>query len=264
LNDIAIIERRPIESLKRHPDNPRLGDVDAIKESIRVNGWHGAVVIQHGTDYILAGNHRTEAALELYKGNFEPSDDQSEQDYENEKAKWKALLARLPVHVMEVTEDTARRILLADNKTSDLATYDDLKLLRLTAQVGDPETAIQIITDPNSNADEVAEALRVLATKPKKGALRGTGYKQEDVEQLALALEGGMPQEWGSQGTAAEAKERYEASGLRQFVLIMSAEEYDRVLPLLREIGDKHGLETNTDVFMWLLERYGQPTAATA
>lgn len=254
---MVVIERRPIESLKEHPENARLGDVDAIKESIRLNGWHGAVVVQKGTHYILAGNHRTRAALELYRGDFDPLEGQTEKEHEQEAARWRAELAKLPVHVVEVDDDTARRILLADNKTADLATYDDTKLLRLTAQIVDPVAAMQVLQDERSSPEDVTEALRLLAAeKAKSGKLRGTGYSTREVEQLALAMAPAGGAEWGSEGEGrVKIYDRWEESELRQLILPMLVSEYDRVLELLTEVQEKQGLITNTDAFFWVMEK---------
>lgn len=258
----AIIQRRPIESLKFHPDNPRLGDVDAIKESIRVNGWHGSVVMQQSSGYLIAGNHRTEAALELHHGNFNPWPDQSNDAFEKEKARWHAELTSLPVHVVDCDDETAIRIMLADNKTADRATYDENKLLRLHAQILDPETAAQVLMDPNSNPDEVQEALRMIAQRTKNPRLRGTGYSTDEVEQLAFSMEGGRPREWGSEGTAADAKERYDTGASRQWVIPVTADEYDRIMPVLIKIMNDHNLDSLSDTWLWLLEEWqkGQPS----
>ena len=48
----------PLDAVKPHPRNPRRGDLDAIKASVDVNGFYGAVVANKRTGYILAGNHR--------------------------------------------------------------------------------------------------------------------------------------------------------------------------------------------------------------
>ena len=89
-----------LDKLKPHPRNPRQGDVGAIHESITENGFYGALVVQKSTGYILAGNHRWKAAKE-------------------------AGLKRLPVLYVDVDDDRALRILLADNRTNDLAAYDE-------------------------------------------------------------------------------------------------------------------------------------------
>lgn len=265
---MIVVQRRPIDSLIPHPDNPRLGDVELIKESIRTNGWIGTVVTQKSTGYILVGNHRTLAGQELQRGQFNRRDEQTPEDYDREKARWAAELASLPVHVYDCDDDTARRVLLADNRTSDVATYDDPKLLRLTAQIVDPETAAQVLTNPSSNADEVAEALRLIAAQPRKGTTRGTGYSERDVEQLALAMEGGAAQQWGTAGTAEEDRETFATTDQRQILILMRVEEYDRVIPLLTRIGDENGLETNKDVLLWLLDQWSaehpEPVEVTA
>lgn len=52
----------PIDSVRPHPQNPRRGNVDAIAQLIRANGFRGALVVQRSTGYILAGNPRWLAA----------------------------------------------------------------------------------------------------------------------------------------------------------------------------------------------------------
>ena len=88
--------------------------------------------------------------------------------------------------------------------------------------------------------------------------------KADDVEQLALAMAPAEGAEWGSQGTAADALERYENSELRQIVLIMRDDVYDRVMPIITRIMDEQRLETNTEVILYLLDKYGPPAAVSA
>lgn len=116
-------------SLSIHPDNPRTGDVGAIVESIKNNGWHGVVVCQKSTRRILVGNHRVKAALLLG-------------------------LPTIPVQWANVDDQRARAILLADNRVSDLGTYDDEILARVVYESA---------TD---------------------GLLDSTGYDLEDMDRL--------------------------------------------------------------------------------
>jgi ParB-like chromosome segregation protein Spo0J len=95
-----------VDALKRHPKNPRRGDVEAIASSIAHNGFYGAVVVQRSTGHILAGYHRYEAAK-------------------------RAGATEVPVLWVDVDNRTARRILLADNRTNDLASYDEIALAEL-------------------------------------------------------------------------------------------------------------------------------------
>lgn len=95
-----------VDRLKEHPQNPRRGVEDAIDESIEVNGWYGAVTAQKSTGYILAGNHRYRVAVR--RG-----------------------AEMVPTIWRDVDDETALRILLADNRTADLGEYDEELLTEL-------------------------------------------------------------------------------------------------------------------------------------
>lgn len=104
LNKAARLEA--IASLEPHPRNPNVGDVPAIAESIKANGFYGYVVGREGTRQILAGWHTTQALASL-----------------GEK--------RIPVVWVEVDDETAERIVLADNRTAEKARRDPEKLAEL-------------------------------------------------------------------------------------------------------------------------------------
>lgn len=104
------IEQVPIGSLQPHPRNPRRGDVGAIQASIGHHGFYGTVVAQRSSGRILAGNHRWLAA----------------------KA---AGLTEVPVAWVDVDDEQAERILLVDNRSNDLASYDDGALLDLLREL---------------------------------------------------------------------------------------------------------------------------------
>ncbi|MDB4884556.1 MAG: modification methylase [Gemmatimonadetes bacterium] len=100
----------PLASLKPHPRNPREGDIVAIGESIRVNGFFGAVLVQRSTGYIIAGNHRSLAAAQ--RG-----------------------LTHLPVFLVDVGDAEALKILLVDNKANDDASYNKAELSDLLQEI---------------------------------------------------------------------------------------------------------------------------------
>ena len=102
LKDTAV----PINDIHSHPHNPRKGDISGIADSLRVNGQYSPVVVDARNGNILAGNHTWRAAKSLG---------------------WDEIAA---IHV-DVNDDQAKRILLADNRTSDLATYDRPNLISL-------------------------------------------------------------------------------------------------------------------------------------
>ena len=118
------IEVVEITKLHPHPDNPRKGNVGAIVTSIKTNGWYGTLVAQTSTGRVLAGNHRLQAAAQLG-------------------------MTEVPVYWVDVDDQTARRILFADNRSNDLATYDD-ELLRplLTDLVRDATQQRQPCSSP--------------------------------------------------------------------------------------------------------------------
>ena len=100
----------PVGSIKPHPMNPRMGDLEAIGQSIDINGFYGAVVVSRRTGHILAGNHRYMAARA-------------------------AGADSVPVAWVDVDEAGEQRILAADNRTSDLGGYDDAALAVLLESV---------------------------------------------------------------------------------------------------------------------------------
>lgn len=100
------VQHVPVDRIRLHPANPREGDVGAIWESIQENGFFGALVVQESSGCILAGNHRWLAAKE-------------------------AGMDEVPVIYVDVDDERAMRILLADNRTNDVATYDGEQLADL-------------------------------------------------------------------------------------------------------------------------------------
>lgn len=107
----------PVDKLLPHPDNPRQGDVGAIVESIKANGFYGYVVAQTSTRHVIVGNHRLKAAKQLG-------------------------MKTIPVLWMDITDDRAKRILLADNRTNDLASYDNEALAGMLKEL--METDVQL------------------------------------------------------------------------------------------------------------------------
>ena len=55
----------PIDSLTPYQDNPRRGDLEAIKESLAANSQYRPIVASRRTGEVLAGNHTLRAAEQL-------------------------------------------------------------------------------------------------------------------------------------------------------------------------------------------------------
>jgi DNA modification methylase len=98
--------------LQEHPKNPRRGNLEAISESIEQNGFYGAVIAQRSTGYVLVGNHRLKSAR--------AKEAQS-----------------IPVIYVDVDDEQAVKILLADNRTGDLGGYDDTALAAILSECSD-------------------------------------------------------------------------------------------------------------------------------
>lgn len=102
----------PIDSLKPHPGNPRVGNVALIAESLAAHGQYSPIVVHESTRNILAGTHTWQAAKSL--------------GWQTVQVTW-----------FTGDEQQARRVLLADNRTADLATYDTDALMALLDSLPD-------------------------------------------------------------------------------------------------------------------------------
>lgn len=102
----------PTEGLRPYARNPRNGDTAAIVESLRVNGQYRPIVVREQTGEVLAGNHTLAAALELG---------------------WDRIAATF----VACSDEEAARIVLVDNRSNDLARYDDGLLAQLLVDLPD-------------------------------------------------------------------------------------------------------------------------------
>lgn len=124
-----------IDSVSPHPKNARRGDISKLMESLQLHGQYRPIVIHQETNEILAGNHTWQAAKKLG---------------------WESIA----VTYVDCNEEQALRILLADNRYSDLAGYDESALLEVLGELAETETE-----------------------------LIGTGYSEQDVLELLSSQE---------------------------------------------------------------------------
>jgi ParB-like chromosome segregation protein Spo0J len=97
---------------KPHPRNPRIGNVDAVAESLLEHGQFKPIVVNKRNGFIAAGHHTWLGAR---------------------KNGW----PEISVVWIDVTEQQHLKIMLADNKTSDMGTYDDAVLAEILAGMED-------------------------------------------------------------------------------------------------------------------------------
>ena len=132
--------RVPIDSVRPYEGNARVHDMDLIRGSLRRFGQYRPILVNKGTstgrvNEILAGNGTWEGA----------------------KAEgWSEIAATF----VDVPADTAARIVLIDNRSNDLASYDDRLLVELLGSL---------------DGDD----------------LSGTGWADGDLERMIAGLDGG-------------------------------------------------------------------------
>lgn len=102
---VDFVEQREVsvDDLKPHPDNPNRGSVDDLAESLSQFGQFRSIVGRpDGT--ILAGHHLVQAAKRIG-------------------------MKTVRVDIIDVDDQTARKIMLADNRLADLGLGPNLDLL---------------------------------------------------------------------------------------------------------------------------------------
>jgi hypothetical protein len=173
------VVRAPVDELRPYPGNARVHDLAAIGESLSVNGQYRPIVAQWSTKYVLVGNGTLAAAIDLG---------------------WD----EINVMFVDVDDDRARRIVLADNRTSDLGAYDESALLALLNDFD--------------------------------GDLLGTAYSEDALEDL-IAAQGAVPETEPEAFTGDYAESRGDTerrrntgtpraeSGLKEVVLIFDTEQ---------------------------------------
>ena len=148
----------PIGQLKAHPKNPNLGDVAAIAESLAEFGQYRPVVANLRNGQIVAGHHTWLGARKL--------------GWEEVSVVW-----------IDVDEQTHLRIMVADNRLSDLRQTDETLL------------------------DQILQSI--------KGVTVGTGFTELDVEDLHTKISAGLNEAMDSLD-AAERDRRQAEIDLRK------------------------------------------------
>lgn len=128
------VERAAVTDLIRYPGNARQGDVGAICQSLQAHGQYRPLVVQRSTNYVLAGNHTLDAATQLG---------------------W----TEIAVTYLDVDDDQARRIVLVDNRTQDLAVNDDAALAALLTELAGTEAGLEGTGFDGDDLDDILRAL---------------------------------------------------------------------------------------------------------
>lgn len=195
------VEHLLVDLDKVHPwdENPRSGDIETLIQSIEANGFYQPIVVQRETGEILAGNHRYAAVTRLGG-------------------------TQIPVVYVDVDDVAATRLALADNRTSDLAFYDEEQLFVLLEQMMANDTLV------------------------------GTGYDRAAYELLLQGRDnddivGGIRQGV----TPDERLDEYNQLDIRSIILPYEATVYEEVAGRLSDLRRVMDMDTNADVIQALV-----------
>lgn len=233
-------KRVPLEALVPSPHNynqhPPAQIADLKASLIRYKQVKPVVVQKAAGEeqyIILAGHGITEAAKELYIEN------PTRYAHLNN---WSIAIAPASWSIMDV-----KGYIISDNETTRKADVNEDILAQLLseqqeagydlASLGtDDETLRQMLA---SLDEDIRESMKVNQER---------AYEKETLD--------GSDRKFGT--TPEQYLERYEATDIRQIVLIYDKNEYIRIMRIFDKIRKQENLETNTDVATMLLEQYAE------
>lgn len=137
-------ETLSIRSLRPHPKNYNVGDIDVIAESLKKYGQYKPIVVQKSTSHICAGNHTWLAARQLG---------------------W----SHIKGVVLDIGDEDALSILVVDNQSARLGVYDDQKL----------DEAVALIRDKTALGFTEAEQEAMKARMEERAAEAGKRLKEQ-------------------------------------------------------------------------------------
>lgn len=190
---------KPIDSFIPWPDNARQGDVGEIAGSLKDFGQTIPLVVQKSTGRICKGNHTLLAARSL-GGQF------------------------LAFNVMDLTDEEAHAYYLRDNRTSDLASYDEAQLAR-----------------------DVRAA-------HEAGYGDSTGYSGDDLDDLLLSTGEMTVKEKPYHHDQAGFLDRFLNTTVRQLSMHFNNQEYTEVVARLDRVMEVAGVPTHTNALLFLLD----------
>lgn len=155
------IELWPVDRLKAYEGNPRNNDeaVESVAASIREYGFRQPIVVDRD-GVIVAGHTRFRAAKLLD-------------------------LATVPVHVAaDLTEQQARAYRLADNRTSELATWDFDSLARELQEL----QAGGALAGVGWTNEEIGRMIDSLTPENPKNADEGQAFDESAADEVAMLM----------------------------------------------------------------------------
>lgn len=140
----------PLTDLRHYNGNARRGNVAQIRVSLLQHGQYRPIIVRRETNEVLAGNHTLKAAKDLG---------------------WDTIAV---TYLDNLTDAQARKIVLMDNKSNDMATYDD-------------EALITLLNDLD-------------------GDFIGSGFQQDDLDALVEGLAADLAAQNSGTGTHEDSE----------------------------------------------------------
>ncbi|MEV1168597.1 ParB/RepB/Spo0J family partition protein [Nonomuraea sp. NPDC049784] len=226
----------PVGDLEPHPENPHRGDVDVIAESIAKNGFYGTVMVQKSRMRIIAGEHRWRGAK-------------------------KRGLAEVPALVIDVDDDTATRIMLADNRTAEFGAYDDQVLAGLLRGLDDLDGTGWSDDDLNDLLADIDSGIEIVedapaSRRPAAAADEDEGDDRQERARPRIDLDDDED-DLGDDGDEDDAPPPRPKAGLTADLLItLTAAEHDEVNALLGRIRARDGNASTAQIVLAALRAY--------
>lgn len=145
-----------LSKMQPHPDNPNLGDVDSIVESIQENGVVDPILFNEGNGKIIAGHHTRLALLKLGHKTG-------------------------PTIVINVSEKRHLKMMAALNETGRKAQYDYVKLNALLNKIGS--------TTGTGFTDMDAQEIRQRADEAARSASAAASAVLDDIAEEQRAAD---------------------------------------------------------------------------
>ncbi|NRQ31296.1 ParB N-terminal domain-containing protein [Nonomuraea sp. NN258] len=223
----------PVADLEPHPDNPHCGDVDVIAESIEKNGFYGTVLVQKSRMRIIAGEHRWRGA----------------------KAKG---LGKVPALILDVDDDAALRILLADNRTAEIGGYDDSTLAELLRGLDDLDGTGWTDDDLNDLLADLDSDIAIVSDTPAGARPAAGDDGQEERRRPRIDLDDDEDEDdLDDYGSDEDAPPPRPKAGLTADLLItLTAAEHDELNALLGRIRARDGHASTAQIILAALQAY--------
>lgn len=184
---IAAAEWVSVDTLKEWENNPRKNEdaAWAVARSIHEYGFGAPIVAQEKTGRIIGGHTRKKAAVILSQFRLEDGEWMERPDDDPWIAEGAPAPGMVPVRFLDVDDLTANKLALADNKTGELAQWDDDGLKKILAEIAEVDEGISI---PGWSDAEITALFSDLEGESKGRKKREISFEVSEKDPNDLVL----------------------------------------------------------------------------